>query len=493
MTISEKLKEKLMFPLFLILLLVTAAAPAQSTFENLLQFADTSRMLRNASVSIYAINTSDGKILINKTGNRVLAPASNLKVVTSAAGLELLGSDFRYKTSFSFSGTISSAGELNGDLIIVPSGDPTFGSTFIDSVLSLSQIIDSIISVIEQSGIKRIIGNIRIDLSEFTIQQIPDYWSYIDIGNYYGTGVHKFTVHDNLYFLYFKPGAKSGDQAEVLRTEPAYSGLSFINRMRTGKEGSGDNGYIYPLPGREEYMLQGSIPAGVEEFDIKGSVPDPAVAFTDLFLKEMNKKGISFRGEVRYDSAETDYGKLTPLTDFYSPPLKNIVRIINKRSNNLYTEQVLATLGSRNGKGGTEEGIAVVDSFLKANYIFTESLRLQDGSGLSRSNMISAKTIAGLLNYMALKGKSFTDYYASFPIAGDTLDLGGFKRFGIGTPIAKNARIKSGTINGVRSFSGYIHNKKGELIAFSFIVNNYSGRSADVDGWYRELLLLLAD
>lgn len=482
-----------MFPLLLFLLIFTAVTPAQSLFDNSLQFADTSRLLRDATVSIFAINTADGKVILNKTGNKVLAPASNLKVVTSAAGLELLGSDYRYRTIFSYTGSISKAGELSGNIIIEPSGDPTFGSTFIDNVPTLSQIIDSVTGNIAGLGIKKISGAVHVDLSGFSIQQIPDYWSYIDIGNYYGTGVHKFTVYDNMYFLYFKPGARVGEAAEVLRTEPAYSGLKFINRMKTGREGSGDNGYIYPLPGREEFLLQGTIPAGVKEFDIKGSVPDPAAAFVDLFRKELTKKGISFSGMVSYDSVKSDYGKLTTLAEFYSPPLKEIVRIINKRSNNLYTEQVLATLGMMKGKGGTEEGVAVVDSFLNANSVFTESLRLQDGSGLSRSNMISAKTIAELLNFMAVKGKTFSDYYDSFPIAGDTLDLGGFKRFGLGTPIAKNARIKSGTINGVRSFSGYIHNKKGELIAFSFIVNNYNGRSAEVDGWYREMLLLLAD
>lgn len=482
-----------MFLLLFILLFFCGGVSAQSSFENSLQYADTSRLLRNASVSIYALNTSNGKILLNKTGNRVLAPASNLKVVTSAAGLELLGSDFRFRTVFSLSGDVTSSGELKGDLIIEPSGDPAFGSVFIDGVMSLQQILDSVLSSIKRSGIKKISGGIRIDLSGFTIQQIPDYWSYIDIGNYYGTGVHKFTVHDNLYFLFFKPGGKAGDAAEVLRTEPAYSDLRFINRMKTGREGSGDNGYIYPLPGRAEYLLQGTIPTGVAEFDIKGSVPDPAASFIDLFQKELSKSGITISGKVSYDSVVNDYGKLIRLADFYSPPLRDIVRIINKRSNNLYTEQVLASLGARTGKAGTEEGIAVVDSFLKANSVFTESLRLQDGSGLSRSNMISAKTIAELLNFMAVKGKSFPDYYASFPVAGDMLDSGGFKRFGLGTPIARNARIKSGTINGVRSFSGYIHNKKGELLAFSFIVNNYTGRSSEVDGWYRELLLLLAD
>lgn len=484
-----------MAPLLLILLFLTSSLPAQQNnqFESLLQFADTSRLLRNASVSIYAINTAQGRVILDKNGQKVLAPASNLKVVTSAAGLEILGSDYKYKTAFSLAGSNTPEGEFIGDVMIEPSGDPTFGSTFITGVLSFEEIFDSVFLRIEKAGIKKIRGGIRVDLSGFSVQQFPDYWSYIDIGNYYGTGVHKFTFHDNMYFLFFKPGLKPGDPAEVLRTKPEIEGLKFINRMRTGKAGSGDNGYIYPLPGREEYLLQGTIPAGAEEFDIKGSLPDPAAAFTGLFLNELERRGITFTGSIIYDSVKTGDRQQNQLADFYSPPLREIVRIINKRSKNLYTEQVLAALGMKNGRGGTEEGIAVVDSFLKANNIFSESLRLQDGSGLSRSNMISARTISELLQYMTVKGKTFSDYYESFPVAGDTLDSGGFKRFGLGTVIAKNARIKSGTINGVRSFSGYIHNKKGDLIAFSFLVNNYNGRSADVDGWYRELLLKLAE
>lgn len=455
---------------------------------------DTSALLRNASLSLFVNNTNQSRVVVDYSGSKVLAPASNLKVVTSAVGLEKLGEDFTFDTKFFIYGSVDKNGILDGGLYFLPSGDPTFASTFIDSVLSYTQILDTVFSLLKQRGISAIRHAPVIDFGEYSVQSTPDYWPYIDIGNYYGAGIQKFTIHDNMYYVFFKPGDNVGDDASVLRVEPDGNNLIFQNYMKTGKPGSGDNGYIYPLTGKQELLLQGTIPAGVDEFSIRGTMPDPAMAFCLALRNRLHKGGIMVLDSVAYrnELGSRQHTGIAPLIEFVSPPLKEIVRIINKRSINLYTEQLLAAIGAEKGEASTDNGITVIREFFKEHNIFDESLRLGDGSGLSRTNMISAKSLSGILDYMT-KSRYFKSYYNSFPVAGDTTDIGGFKRYGLGTAIEKNARIKSGTINGVRAFTGYIHNKKGELLTFSFLVNNYNGRSAAVDNFFKKLLLYIYD
>ncbi len=447
-------------------------------------------ILQNSSFAFYAADCESGKDIITINENMRLAPASNLKVITSGVALNLLGKDFRFVTKLAHNGKIN-AGILNGDLFIIGGGDPTFGSTQVANSLSLEKRMEEIFSELQKLGVKKIDGNIFGVDDIFEQQSTPDYWPWIDIGNYYGAAPSGLSIHDNLYYLFFKPGTDVGDSATVLRTEPQIENLFFINEMKTGKKGSGDNGYIYRAPRSSVAFLQGTIPAGVEEFSIKGSMFDPPL-FAATYLKSfLVKKGIEVGGEAK--SITKLYGKPETILEMKSPALSEIVFIVNKKSNNHYTEQLLNFLGYKFGaNGGRDEGIKVIENHLKEKRIDIQSLELYDGSGLSRTNQISPKIISSFLNKMSSE-KEFEAYYNSFPIAGDTNDAGGFKRFGLGTKLEKNARIKSGTISGVRAFSGYVKSKTNRLISFSFIVNNYAGKRSDVDDLYKKILLYLAE
>lgn len=149
-------------------------------------------------------------------------------------------------------------------------------------------------------------------------------------------------------------------------------------------------------------------------------------------------------------------------------------------------------MGATRGKiGGTSEGLQIIEEFLDANNISTEGMELFDGSGLSRTNMIATKTMVDLLKFMVTQ-PSFDSFYKSLSVAGDPDDIGYFNNFGSGTLISNNARIKSGTIEGVRSHSGYLRDIKGRLIAFSFIANNYKGRTSKINQMHKTILLELA-
>lgn len=449
------------------------------------------KTLKNGFVSVYVTFADDGKEIVSFNSEKSLSPASNLKVVTSAAALILLGEEYRYSTKIYYDGDIDESGKLHGNIYFVGSGDPTLGSTQVKGSIELNALMKNITDAVSAFGIKEINGQIIADDLLYERNPVPNYWPWIDIGNYYGAGTSALCIYDNLYHLEFKPGENVGDPAVVLGTIPQIPGLKFINYMKTGPVGSGDNGYIFNAPFSYEATLRGTIPAGVEKFSIKGSMPDPALFAVQRLTEVLKENGIIVSGNADKTESMGNYDENKLIFKIDSPPLKDIVYIVNKKSNNLYTEQLLISLDKeKNLQNRTRTGLRALMNFLKENKIPVEGVDLDDGSGLSRTNMITTKCIVAVLNLMS-KQKCFDSYYNSFPIAGDTTDPGGFKRFGLGTSIEKNARIKSGTISGVRAFSGYKQNKEGRLISFSMIANSYTGSSKNVDEIFKEILLLL--
>ncbi|HOJ19221.1 MAG TPA: D-alanyl-D-alanine carboxypeptidase/D-alanyl-D-alanine-endopeptidase [Ignavibacteriaceae bacterium] len=478
-----------------IFLILNFIASPQSTkkIQKLLSEKSTGKLLKHGTLSVYAEFSETGKPIISFNSEKGLAPASNLKVVTSGAALCLLGQDFCFQTKVFAGLNILKGDILNSNLVITGSGDPTLGSARIKGSKNLEELCSEIYNTISELGIKRITGNIIADDLLYERNPVPDYWHWIDIGNYYGAGTSAFTINENSYELHFKPGKTPGDTTGIWGTTPPGVGLIFANSVTTGKEGSGDNGYIYSAPFSELAYLRGTVPAGVDTFTISGSIPNPPLFFARYLRDYLERSGIKVLGEARIpDLRENiDYSQMKEIKTIQSPPLKDIVFIVNKRSNNLYTEQILLALGNRtSGTKNIDEAIKSMLNFYKEKGLDLSGVRLEDGCGLSRTNMITTKAIGNILTFMT-KQKDFEAYYNSFPIAGVKTDPGGFKTFGIGTPIENNARIKSGTIHGVRSFSGYISNKSGKLISFSMISNNYTGSSREIDELYKEILLLL--
>jgi serine-type D-Ala-D-Ala carboxypeptidase/endopeptidase (penicillin-binding protein 4) len=447
-------------------------------------------ILKHAQYGFYARYCDEEAPLLAIGEENSLASASVLKVVTSAAAIHFLGADYVYETPLGYSGKVDRKGELVGNLIIKGSGDPTLGSQFCSTSLSLEELLSQWSQSVFDARIRKINGDIVLDISLFEEQDVPDYWPWVDIGNYYGAGLQALVVHDNLYFLYMRPGKKIGDPVTVLRTEPAVPGLTFDNHITTGPVGSGDNGYIYAGPRQYNAVLRGTIPAGVPEFSIKGAVPEPPVLLGQLLQKALSKKGISHQGKIRISESAVTIGK--PLSVLQSPPLAAILIPVNRRSVNLFAEAILKTTAAKlYGKGSTDNGIKAIDRLYDELQVSRHGLKLFDGSGLSPVNMISAKNVGDLLAAMH-DHKEFEMYYNSFSIAGDALSGGFVSRVGKGTALQNNARIKTGTVRGVRSYAGYVTDEQGRQIAFAFMVNNYHCSVSQLNQLYEKILLNLA-
>ncbi len=486
------MKRTLFFIVLQSLILFISSSTSQTIKEHL-QKLQRSDALKHGQWSVYAEYTDTGEEILSFNSDLSLAPASGLKVFTSSCALHYLKEEFKFETKLYYKGKINDDGTLHGDIYIVGGGDPTLGSSSVGGSLSLDSLMKVWVNAVKTLGIKKVEGSVIADDLLFDRNPLPDFYPWVDIGNYYGASTSALTINENLYYLYFKPGAKEGEPAEVIRTEPEIPGLTFMNDIKTGKAGSGDNGYIYCAPGLFTAALRGTIPAGVKEFSIKGSIPDPSVFAAQYFAKNLEQSGIVVTKSSFKITEQKSYDKSKLIFITQSPPLKDIIYILNKRSNNLFAEQLIKMLGyHQKGEGSTEKGLQVIKTFLEELGIQTGGLRLFDGSGLSHTNTITTKMMGKLLSKIS-HSRFFDSFYNSLGIAGDKEDISFYKSFGENSPAAKNARIKSGFITGVRSHSGYVYSKSGRLIAFSMIANRFSGSSLEITKIHESLLIKLAE
>lgn len=450
--------------------------------------------LRHGQWSLYVINTEDGNVIIDINGEKSLAPASNLKLLTSAVALSLLGENRRFNTYLEYSGTIDNQGTLWGNLYIHGEGDPTLGSMEMDSVLSMPVLLDDWLEAVRAQGIKRINGNLIGDDSYLDFMPLPGDWFWEDMGNYYAAGTSGLCINENMYRLFFKPAKQVGQKATVIRTEPEVPDLVFFNHMKTGPVGSGDKGFIYAAPWQYYQQLEGTIPAGVEEFSIKGALPDPAKFAAQSLYSQLIKNNIPVSGKIFTERELNETNTSRKQFHFtQSPPLKDIIYRLNKRSVNIYSEQLLKILGREiKGRGSLKNGILVLRDWLEERKIYTEGLFLHDGSGLSRENGTPTKFFAELL-YSVCSDTFFNSYYNSLMIAGDPDDIGYMKQMCRGTRAAKNVHAKTGLIKRVRAHSGYVFTKSGQLLCFSMIANDYQGSYVAIDRLHEKIMIQLAE
>lgn len=449
--------------------------------------------LAHAQWSVYAMYADNGEIIIDHNSHMSLASASGLKIVTTAAALLELGENFQFETTLGYTGTINRRGILDGDIILTGGGDPVLGSDWLPEAIQMDSLKKLLVSAVKKAGIRSIKGNLMIDVSIFDDQVLPTDWPWIDIGNYYGAGVWGLNINNNLYHLTFAPGEKAGDPAAVKKIQPEIPGLTFINHMKTGPEGSGDQGYIYCPPRGKTAYLRGTVPAGFEEFTIRGSIPNPP-EWTAYWLKDaLAEHGIDIRGYVRILYTPTDKSGFNELLNIKSPPLRNIVSVTNKRSVNMFTEVLLKTIAlHRTQNSSTVTGTREIKTMFETLGLDMQGFDIKDGSGLSRSNMVRTVHFANILAYM-YKTPLANTYIQSFSLCGSEEEPGWLRNFGKGTAVENNARIKTGYIENVRSHTGYVLDRSGRMITFALLCNNFTSSTRPVNEIHEKIVIALAD
>lgn len=424
-------------------------------------------VLRNASVGLL-VQDMNGKEIASLNKQVALTPASILKVVTTATVLETLGSDFKYETTLSADGN---------RVIITGSGDPTLGSEYLYQ--NNDAFLSEWVTQIKKSGL---ISPIELYIADnyFGYQGTSRKWIREDMGNYYAACSYGISVFDNTYRLYFNTMDTSKPPV-ILRTDPEQPDINFLNTITYNTTGK-DNGYVWGEPFSFNRQLEGNIPAKKASFSIKGDIPDPGLYLGQSLTKTLKLQGIEVK---KLNTAREDYytksdnlasaGKV-----FYthrSTALSSIIKVVNVRSNNHYTEHLIRTLGRKHNSDiyseSLSEGITYIQDFWKDKGLSTDGLFMYDGSGLAPSNAVTPELMCGILRHMYTKSTYSDDFYASLPKAGME---GTVKSLLKGTRLAGKVHVKSGSIANVQCFAGYYIDGDKKYV-FTVMVNNFHRNS----------------
>ncbi|MCI5055817.1 MAG: D-alanyl-D-alanine carboxypeptidase/D-alanyl-D-alanine-endopeptidase [Flavobacteriales bacterium] len=443
------------------------ATSAQNHIQQRVNALSNLAALKNGQLGVVFVNTKTGAIQAQCNSEMTLIPASVQKTVTTATALKKLGPDFTFKTFLEYEGIIEDS-ILIGDLYIRGTGDPTLGSSRMARATKIDELVDLFADKVKRTGIKKIDGDIIGDASFFESQMANATWQWADLGNYYAGGVSGLNIHENYYELYFNKGVQGGTPS-VQKTQPEMSNLVFENELISGPRSSGDNAYIYGGPYENKRFIRGSIPSGTGTFKIKGSIPNPALYFTQRLRQKLIEIGIS-SDSARFILKSNNQTRKYIVT-FKSPKLQYIIKEANHRSVNLYCESLLKTIGKNTKKPGNYiDGKNILMDYWRSRGIGTSGIHLYDGSGLSPRNGVTATFLANILGEMATDSV----YRKSIALAGRT---GNLKRKFAGTKAQDKLWAKSGTMSRVCSYAGYAV-VDGEEYAFALIANNFtcSGR-----------------
>ncbi|TKC04414.1 D-alanyl-D-alanine carboxypeptidase/D-alanyl-D-alanine endopeptidase [Pedobacter frigoris] len=448
--------------LFLFFLLSTNLSFAQAPVQRLEQaynnlIADP--QAKYAITSLCVLDASTGKTVFARNENIGLPTASTLKVITSATAFNLLGKDFQYQTTLSYTGKIDDEGTLKGHLIIVGGGDPTLGSWRYEGSKEgfvLNQWVKAIIA----AGIKKIEGSVIGDENLWGSQTTPDGWIWQDIGNYYGAGASALSWRENQFDLHLRANRANGS-VTVLKAVPEMPYIKVVNELKAGAEGTGDRVYAYLPPLGNVAYLRGTWALGIAKSGISAALPDPAFDAAFRLQDTLKRIGISSSGNPSTSRLLNIEGKPLPsvthkLATISSPTLSQIVYWFNKKSVNLYGEHLLKTLAWKSGKEvSTKNGAATVISYWESKGIDRNALNILDGSGLSPGTRVTTSAMANVL-FQSQKETWFPAFYESLPEN-------------------NGMRLKSGTINDVSAFAGYYTDNAGRKYIIVININNYSG------------------
>ena len=427
---------------------------------------------KDASVGIKLINVKSGESVFEYNANKLMIPASTLKIVTSAAALEILGADYRFKTQIGFIGELYENKELNGDLVIMGGGDPTLGSMYFSNSTSNTNFISYWVQKIKAAGIRKISGDIVLDASIYDSEKVPSTWIWGDIGNYYGAGASAFTCYDNLFRITFKSPERAGELTEIISTYPKIEGLEISNEV-VSSEINSDRAYVFGSPLDKKRVISGTIPKGKNAFMIKAAVHRPEEILAEELLLKLAQGGIFISGKIKFQ--KTDKTKFQTIYIHESPTLAEIVEVLNHESVNLFAEHLVKQIAAeKSGLGNREKGIELITEFWKSKGIFDDNFFMEDGSGLSHFNAISPNQISSILVFMAQKSLKSEAFFNSLPNAGSGT-LSGFNTefFPMNT-----LKAKSGSMSRVRCYAGYLETDSANKIAFSIMFNHFSGTNS---------------
>jgi D-alanyl-D-alanine carboxypeptidase/D-alanyl-D-alanine-endopeptidase (penicillin-binding protein 4) len=489
----------------LFVLLLAAGAPlsksAQPLAERIERLFAQSPVTRTAFWGIQVTELSTGKTLYQLNANRFFVPASNTKLFSTSLALTRLGPDFTFQTRVLAGAAPDADGRIAGDVRLVGGGDPNLSARAIpyhtgpiagDPLAAIAILADQVAA----RGVHHIDGDIVGDDSWYVWEPFGNGWSIDDPTYDYGAPVSALTINDNAFILSIRPGAQDGDPAAI-ELNPAVEYYSVDNRVRTVAASADQHAerriHYSRAAGSMTLKLWGSIPLGSRGEDLTLGIDDPALYAAIAFRQALEERGITVAGRANTnhlypnEMADLKQGATAlagsgieqsiELATRTSAPLLEDLRITAKVSQNLHAELDLRAVGrARRNMGSVEAGLDELKVFLTEAGVDSGGYNINDGSGLARLNLVSPATVVKLLAYM-YASPARDNFVSILPVGGQDGTLNA--RFG-DPSIAGRIHAKTGSLAHVSALSGYAQRRRGDWIAFSILVNNYNGPTAEV-------------
>ncbi|ADB32111.1 D-alanyl-D-alaninecarboxypeptidase/D-alanyl-D-alanine-endopeptidase [Kribbella flavida DSM 17836] len=447
-----------------------AQAPAQVQATGLQQQLDTllgDPRFQGSQVGLLVRDATTGETLYDRNGGTRLLPASNTKLFSSAAAMETLGADYRFHTDVLATAPVRD-GKLRGDLYLKGYGDPT----------SLESDYVALAKQVAQSGVRRIDGDLVADDTYFDHVRLGDSWAWDDEPFYYAAQISALTLAPNADYdsgtaiVESRPGSTVGAPVD-LKLVPATSVLKLVSTATTGAAGSANTLSIERDHGTNIVRVTGSVPAGSSVGTEWVTVWEPQVYAADVFRRALAAQGVRVDGRIKV--AATPAAGTRRLARDESMTVGQLMNPFMKLSNNMHAETLVKAMGAVAAANGSwPAGLGVVTQYAKSVGVDTGTIRLSDGSGLSRKVNVTPKSVTDLL-VAVQKEPWFQQWYDALPIAGnpDRFTGGTLRNRMAGTPAANNVHAKTGSLTGVTALSGYVSTKDGRKLVFSMISNNY--------------------
>ena len=489
--------------------------------------------MASALWGIDVVDLATGRTIYSLNPDHLFLPASNVKLLTTAAALASAGPDYRVHTTIETTGKLDSNGRLLGDLVIVGRGDANISGRVMPyqvkterispPTLVLEQLADQLV----QKDLKIVDGDLIGDDTFYSPQRYGEGWAYDDLQWMDGAPVSALSFNDNVVFIRIHPGEQVGEKA-LVTVDPESNYYEIDNRIATTATGVARKIGVQRDPGSLKVLLWGSVPLNDSGTSEAITIEDPADFTAQLFRGILEKRGITVSGKTRarhgdpaqfFDQPPPQQaagegrnrrrccaGSAVPvsqsqtqapapidpppqiLAEHVSLPLLEDIRVTNKASQNLHAELLLRLIGKlKGGEGSFEDGSAARRQFLLKAGLKSDEFFLLDGSGLSRRDLITPESVVRLLAYAARQPWGPL-YEQTLPTAGVDGSLA--ERF-VNTAASGMVHAKTGTLSHTNALSGYAETHSGRRFVFSIFCNNHNVPSSKVISAIDSIVLLL--
>ena len=426
------------------------------------------------------VDARTGETLYKKNADSYFVPASNMKLFTTALALAKLGPDYRFHTTLETRGAMSPDGRLAGDLFLVGRGDPNLSNRKFPfeekeefegpPERALAGLADALVA----RGVKEIAGDVIGDDSYFPRERYPNGWEIGDMVWEYGAAISAIVVDDNTVTLTLEPGERAGDPVSAA-VEPLTPDFVLQNDVITSAADLKSDLTLTREPGASLVVVRGTLPAKSSPRKLVLAIAEPAQHAAALLASLLAERGVKIDGRPRAVHApETDVSPRTVLAEHVSIPLSDSIKLVNKISQNLHTEMLLRTAARQSGVWSSPDELFKfpLDFYASAG-IAADDVVQTDGSGLSRHDLVTPRAIVTLLRY-AQQQTWFAPYFASLPVAGEDGSLQDRMK---GTVAAGRVHAKTGSVEHVRTLSGFADTPGGRRLIFSFLGNSQGGKN----------------